>query len=85
MHTFYLKIFYSGPFFTTEFNPILFNMTRARKDYWQNLNPATGRPHSAAFSKPDNWGVTAGSEDLKQKAESTTKEELQKVFARSAK
>lgn len=54
---------------------------RARKEYWQNINPSTGRPLSAAFSKPDNWGVTAGSEDLKQKEESTTNEELQKVFA----
>jgi len=58
---------------------------RARKDYWQNLKPATGRPYSTAFSEPDSWGVTAGSEDLKQKPESTTSDELQKVFARSAK
>ncbi|GFS89604.1 betaine--homocysteine S-methyltransferase 1 [Nephila pilipes] len=58
---------------------------RARKSYWENLKPATGRPYCAALSKPDNWGVTAGSEDLDQKAESTTQEELQKVFEKSAK
>jgi len=53
---------------------------RARKDYWQNLNPSTGRPFSAAFSESDNWGVTAGSEELVQKVEGTSEEELQKVF-----
>ncbi|XP_015922930.1 betaine--homocysteine S-methyltransferase 1 [Parasteatoda tepidariorum] len=58
---------------------------RARRDYWENLKPATGRPYCTAFSCPDNWGVTAGSEDLKQKAESTSAEELQKVFQKSKK
>lgn len=58
---------------------------RARRDYWENLNPSSGRPYSSALSKPDNWGVTAGSEELKQKTEQTTAEELQKVFARSGK
>lgn len=55
---------------------------RARRSYWENICPSTGRPHSAAFSKPDDWGVTAGSEDLKQKIEDTTTEELQQVFQR---
>lgn len=40
--------------------------TRTTREYWEKLEPATGRPHSAAFSRPDNWGVTAGDEDLKQ-------------------
>ena len=31
---------------------------RARKEYWQNLKPASGRPHCAALSVPDQWGVT---------------------------
>lgn len=57
---------------------------RARRSYWENLNPSTGRPHSSSFSKPDDWGVTAGSEDLKQKIEDTTTEELQQVFQRSS-
>ncbi len=43
--------------------------SRARRDYWEHLNPSTGRPYSAALSKPDNWGVTKGSEELKQVAE----------------
>ncbi|XP_055931359.1 betaine--homocysteine S-methyltransferase 1-like [Argiope bruennichi] len=58
---------------------------RARRSYWEDLQPSTGRPHSAAFSKPDNWGVTAGSDELKQQAESTTNEELQKMFAYNSK
>jgi len=39
---------------------------RANKEYWENLNPASGRPHSASQSKPDNWGVTKGDDSLKQ-------------------
>ena len=34
------------------------------------------------MSKPDAWGVTAGSEDLKQHTDVTSKEELDKVFSR---
>ena len=34
------------------------------------------------MSNPDAWGVTAGSEDLKQHADVTSKEELEKVFSR---
>ena len=55
---------------------------RARKEYWEGLKPATGRPTSASMSNPDAWGVTQGSEDLKQHAEVTTKEELEKVFSK---
>ena len=33
---------------------------RAHRDYWEKLNPSTGRPFSAALSKPDAWGVTKG-------------------------
>lgn len=50
--------------------------SRANKDFWVKLQPASGRPYSAAFSKPDNWGVTAGSDLLKQQREKTTKAEL---------
>jgi len=39
---------------------------RASTDYWINLQPGTGRPHSQALSEPDRWGVTQGSEELKQ-------------------
>ena len=34
------------------------------------------------MSQPDAWGITAGSEDLKQHTEVTSKEELDKVFSR---
>jgi len=52
---------------------------RARQDYWQNMQPASGRPYCAAMSKSDRWGVTKGDEELKQKVESTTKEEVDKL------
>jgi len=32
---------------------------RAKRQYWEDLEPASGRPYSAPFSHPDNWGVTA--------------------------
>ncbi|CAN8011979.1 unnamed protein product [Ixodes pacificus] len=49
---------------------------RAYRNYWENLKPSTGRPFSSSFSQPDNWGVTAGANELKQQAEATTKEEI---------
>uniref|UniRef100_A0A1W7RAE1 Betaine--homocysteine S-methyltransferase 1 n=1 Tax=Hadrurus spadix TaxID=141984 RepID=A0A1W7RAE1_9SCOR len=54
---------------------------RAQRSYWEALNPATGRPYSASCSKPDNWGITAGSKELQQHSESTTAEELEIVFS----
>ena len=33
---------------------------RSNKQYWETLNPGTGRPFSASLSKPDQWGITAG-------------------------
>jgi len=33
---------------------------RASQEYWENLEPSTGRPFSKAFSKPDNWEVSKG-------------------------
>lgn len=56
---------------------------RASKDYWMNLNPGTGRPFSSSMSKPNNWGVTKGDEELKQQTETTTEEEIDKLKARS--
>lgn len=52
---------------------------RASRKYWEELKPATGRAFSAAFSIPDNWGVTAGAPVLTQQAEATTAEEVQKL------
>jgi len=56
---------------------------RARKDYWENLKPSTGRPYSASCSKPDQWGVTAGDDILKQKTEVTSEKELQELFSKA--
>lgn len=53
---------------------------RARRDYWENLNPASGRPESASFAKPDQWGVTQGDDILKQKADVTSDAELKTLF-----
>ena len=52
---------------------------RAHKDYWNKLNPSTGRPYSAGMSKPDNWGVTKGCDILKQQKDMTTDEQLEKL------
>merc|ERR1712183_651433 len=52
---------------------------RARQQYWQDIKPASGRPYCAAMSSSDRWGVTKGDEALKQKVESTTKEEVDKL------
>lgn len=54
---------------------------RAEKSYWENLKPATGRPHCPAFSCPDNWGVTAGHKELKQKTDATTKQEIETLVS----
>jgi len=54
---------------------------RASKEYWENLKPASGRPYSAACSKPAQWGVTAGDAILKQKKDATTEEEIKKLQA----
>ncbi|XP_064607668.1 betaine--homocysteine S-methyltransferase 1-like [Liolophura sinensis] len=56
---------------------------RARRDYWENLKPSSGRPFSAAMSKPAKWGVTQGNEELKQHKEETTQEELSELFKKS--
>ncbi|XP_074651432.1 betaine--homocysteine S-methyltransferase 1-like [Tubulanus polymorphus] len=49
---------------------------RATREYWENLRPASGRPYCPSCSKPDAWGITQGSEVLKQHKEETTSEEL---------
>lgn len=52
---------------------------RARKDYWETLVPASGRPYSSALSKPSNWGVTAGDANLIQQDAETTDEDINKL------
>ncbi|RDD45142.1 Betaine--homocysteine S-methyltransferase 1 [Trichoplax sp. H2] len=56
---------------------------RARRDYWENLSPASGRAESSAFSKPNAWGVTAGDDLLKQQKEATTLAEISNLAGRS--
>ena len=56
---------------------------RARRGYWENLKPSSGRPKCASLSTPDNWGVTAGDKDLCQHKESTTQEEMDAVISQA--
>lgn len=56
---------------------------RARRDYWENLKPASGRPESASMSTPDAWGVTKGHADLVQQKEATSQKQLKDLFDRS--
>lgn len=53
---------------------------RARREYWENLKPSSGRPFSCSLSRSDNWGVTAGDRYLLQKRENTTNEEMEDVI-----
>jgi len=39
---------------------------RASKGYWSKHVPSTGRPLSPSMAQVDAWGVTQGSEELKQ-------------------
>lgn len=52
---------------------------RARRGYWENMQPASGRPHCPALSCPDNWGVTAGDKILHQQKEATRAEQIAEV------
>ncbi|PWA19728.1 hypothetical protein CCH79_00007059 [Gambusia affinis] len=56
---------------------------RARRDYWEKLKPASGRPLCPSMSAPDSWGVTRGHADLMQQKEATTKDQLKQLFDRS--
>uniref|UniRef100_A0A8C6UN78 Betaine-homocysteine methyltransferase n=1 Tax=Neogobius melanostomus TaxID=47308 RepID=A0A8C6UN78_9GOBI len=53
---------------------------RARREYWENILPASGRPKCASLSTPEGWGVTKGSTELLQHKESTTTQEMQRVL-----
>lgn len=43
---------------------------RATRKYWEELEPATGRPFSSSHSKCDGWAVTVGDESLKDDTKS---------------
>ncbi|XP_048874626.1 betaine--homocysteine S-methyltransferase 1 [Brienomyrus brachyistius] len=56
---------------------------RARRDYWEKLKPASGRPLCPSMSCPDGWGVTKGHADLMQQKEATTEEQLKQLFQKA--
>ncbi|XP_058028555.1 betaine--homocysteine S-methyltransferase 1-like isoform X2 [Ahaetulla prasina] len=51
---------------------------RARKEYWENVLPASGRPYCPSLSKPDDWEVTKS--DLIQQKDATTEQQLKELF-----
>jgi len=55
--------------------------SRASKQYWANLKPASGRPFCPCCSEPCNWGVTQGDDILTQQEETTTTNEIEKLAA----
>ncbi|XP_018427430.1 PREDICTED: betaine--homocysteine S-methyltransferase 1 isoform X3 [Nanorana parkeri] len=55
---------------------------RARRNYWEALQPASGRPYCPSMSRPDAWGVTKGDTELMQQKEATTEEQLKALFAK---
>ncbi|XP_011479765.2 betaine--homocysteine S-methyltransferase 1-like [Oryzias latipes] len=57
---------------------------RARREYWETLKPASGRPFCAAMSKPDCWGISRGHADLMQTKEATSEAQLKAVFDKAA-
>lgn len=58
----------------------VFCSPRARKEYWENLQIASGRPYNPSMSKPDAWGVTKGTAELMQQKEATTEQQLRELF-----
>lgn len=56
---------------------------RARRDYWEKLKPASGRPFCPSMSAPDSWGVTKGHADLMQQKEATSQEQLKALFKKA--
>lgn len=58
---------------------------RARRDYWEKLKPASGRPLCPSMSEPDGWGITKGHADLVQQKEATTQEQLKPLFDKANK
>uniref|UniRef100_UPI003AAFF151 betaine--homocysteine S-methyltransferase 1 isoform X1 n=1 Tax=Centroberyx gerrardi TaxID=166262 RepID=UPI003AAFF151 len=56
---------------------------RARRDYWEELKPASGRPFCPSMSTPDGWGVTKGHADLMQQKEATSEDQLKALFEKA--
>ncbi|XP_053303960.1 betaine--homocysteine S-methyltransferase 1 [Spea bombifrons] len=57
---------------------------RARREYWKELHPASGRPYCSSMSKPDAWGVTKGDAALMQQKDATTEAQLNVLFAKKS-
>lgn len=58
---------------------------RSRREYWENLHPASGRPKCPSLSTPESWGVTKGHTDLLQHKEATTAQEMQHLLEKQKK
>ena len=50
---------------------------RSTRNYWENLKPASGRPHCPPMSVPDTWDVTDDHENLSETATGMTQENLE--------
>uniref|UniRef100_A0A8C2IG27 Betaine-homocysteine methyltransferase n=1 Tax=Cyprinus carpio TaxID=7962 RepID=A0A8C2IG27_CYPCA len=59
------------------------DLPEARRDYWERLKPASGRPLCPSMSTPDGWGVTKGHAELMQQKEATTAEQLRPLFQKA--
>lgn len=87
-----LIVFISLPFLSLKNTPPIFitspfipSSFRARRDYWEKLKPASGRPLCPSMSTPDGWGVTKGHADLMQQKEATSQEQLKALFDKANK
>ena len=58
---------------------------RAKREYWETLQPASGRPLSGACSQPSNWGVTQGDAELVQQTAATDRSQVAQQEADNAK
>ncbi|KAK5932271.1 hypothetical protein CgunFtcFv8_003990 [Champsocephalus gunnari] len=53
---------------------------RARRDYWEHITPASGRPKCPSLSTPEGWGVTKGHAELMQQKEATSSQEIKHLM-----
>ncbi|KAI4820333.1 hypothetical protein KUCAC02_028317 [Chaenocephalus aceratus] len=53
---------------------------RARRDYWEHITPASGRPKCQSLSTPEGWGVTKGHAELMQQKEATSSQEIKHLM-----
>lgn len=78
MHTILGKILFGASF------PLcvtwVFVSSRSRREYWEHLMPASGRPKCPSTSTPEGWGVTKGHADLLQHKEATSTQEMKHVL-----